>query len=68
MSVLNSEAFHEGIPEPLQIFDLPKTNCAVSDVLYEEIRPVSQVTDSSLRVLITIIIVFSAHKYFIDFF
>ena len=48
MSVLNSEAFHEGIPEPLQIFDLPKTNCAVSDVLYEEIRPVSQVTDSSL--------------------
>lgn len=47
MSVLNSEAFHEGIPEALQLFDLPKTQVAVSDVTYQEIRPSSQVTDGS---------------------
>lgn len=47
MSVLNNDAFHEGIPEALQLFDLPKTQVAVSDVMYQEIRPISQVTDGS---------------------
>ena len=47
MSVLSSDAFHEGIPEQLQLFDLPKTQVAVSDVVYQEIRPLSQVTDGS---------------------
>ena len=47
MSVLNSDAFHEGIPEALQLFNLPKTQVAVSDVIYQEIRPMSQVTDGS---------------------
>ena len=47
MSVLNSDAFHEGIPESLQLFDVPKTQVAVSDVIYQEIRPTSQVSDGS---------------------
>ena len=47
MSVLNSEAFHEVIQDPLQLFDLPKTQVAISDVIYHEIRPTSQVSDGS---------------------
>ena len=35
------------IPEALQLFDIPKTQVAVSDVIYKEIRPMSQVTDGS---------------------
>ena len=48
MSVLNSDAYHEGIPESLQLFDWPKTQVALSDVIYQEIRPSSQVSDGSL--------------------
>lgn len=44
MSMLNVESCHEGIPKPLALFDLPPTQVAISDVYYEEIRPVSQVT------------------------
>lgn len=47
MSVLNNEAFHEGIPMGLQLFDLPPTQVAVNNVIYQEIRPSSQVTDGS---------------------
>jgi hypothetical protein len=47
MSVLNSEAFHEGVPSGLQLFDLPPTQVAVNNVTYQEIRPSSQVTDGS---------------------
>lgn len=45
MSVLNSEAFHEGVPSGLQLFDLPPTQVGVNNVTYQEIRPSSQVTD-----------------------
>ena len=40
-------AFHESIAEGLQLFDLPKLQVAVSDIFYQEIRPMSQVTDGS---------------------
>ncbi|XP_053381864.1 uncharacterized protein F54H12.2-like [Mercenaria mercenaria] len=45
MSVFNPESFHEGLVSELALFDLPSTQTAVADVYYEEIRPISQVSD-----------------------
>jgi hypothetical protein len=47
MSVFNEESFHEGIPGELALFDLPPTQVAVSDVYFQEIRPISQVSEGS---------------------
>lgn len=45
MSVFNPESFHEGLVSELALFDLPSTQTSVTDVYYEEIRPISQVSD-----------------------
>ncbi len=47
MSKLNTENFHEGVPSELALFDLPPTQVGVTDVYYEEVRPISQVTGDS---------------------
>ena len=44
MSVFNEQDFKEGLVSELTLFDLPATQTSVSDVYYEEIRPLSQVT------------------------
>jgi hypothetical protein len=43
--MISAENFHEGIPKGLALFDLPPTQVAVNDTFYEEIRPISQITD-----------------------
>ncbi|XP_053383451.1 uncharacterized protein F54H12.2-like [Mercenaria mercenaria] len=45
MSVFNPESFHEGLVSELALFDLPSTQTGVTDIYYEEIRPISQVSD-----------------------
>lgn len=47
MSTLTNENFHEGMPSELALFDLPPTQVAVTDVYYEEVRPISQVSGDS---------------------
>lgn len=44
MSVFNEEEFKEGLVSELALFDLPPTQTSVSEVYYEEIRPLSQVS------------------------
>ena len=39
MSVLDSESFHEGIPEELILFDTKVTQTGVQDAYFAEIRP-----------------------------
>jgi len=47
MSVYDPDTFTEGLISELSLFDLPPTQTSVSDVFYEEIRPLSQVTGDS---------------------
>ena len=47
MSVFNEEKFKEGLVSELALFDLPSTQTSVTDVYYDEIRPLSQVSDDS---------------------
>ena len=47
MSVFNEDNFKEGLVSELALFDLPSTQTSVSDVYYDEIRPLSQVSDDS---------------------
>lgn len=47
MSVFNADNFHEGMPSELALFDLPPTQVAVSDIYYQEIRPLSQLSGDS---------------------
>lgn len=42
MSVFNEEQFKEGLVSELALFDLPATQTSVTDVYYDEIRPLSQ--------------------------
>ena len=44
MSVFNADNFHEGMPSELSLFDLPPTQVVVSDIYFQEIRPLSQVS------------------------
>ena len=46
MSVFKAE-FKEGLVSELSVFDLPSTQTSVTDVYYDEIRPLSQVSDDS---------------------
>jgi len=45
MLVFNSDAFHKGIPNTLQLLNLPPTQFAVNNVTYQESRPSLQVTE-----------------------
>ena len=47
MSVHDPDMFTEGLISELSLFDLPATQTSVTDVFYEEIRPLSQVTGDS---------------------
>lgn len=47
MSYFLQDGFSEGVPNELLLFDLPPTQVAVSDVHYQEIRPLSQVSDDT---------------------
>lgn len=47
MSVFNEEKFKEGLVSELALFDLPSTQTSVTDVYYDEIRPLSQVSSDS---------------------
>ena len=47
MSVINPNNFREGVPSELSIFDLPPTQVGVTNVYYEEVRPISQVSGDS---------------------
>lgn len=44
MSVFNEEQFREGLVSELALFDLPSTQTSVTDVYFEEIRPLSHVS------------------------
>ena len=44
MSVFNKEEFSEGMPSELSLFDLHPTQTAVSDIYFQEIRPLSQLS------------------------
>ena len=44
MSILNHESFHEALPSQLSLFDLPPTQVGVTDVFFQEIRPLSQIS------------------------
>ena len=47
MSVFNEAEFKEGLVSELSVFNLPNTQTSVTDVYYDEIRPLSQVSDDS---------------------
>lgn len=47
MSVFNVDNFHEGMPSEPALFDLPPTQVAVSDIYYQEVRPLSQLSGDS---------------------
>ena len=47
MSVFNEAEFKEGLVSELSVFDLPSTQISVTDGYYNEIRPLSQVSDVS---------------------
>lgn len=47
MSVFNVQNFHEGMPSELSLFELPPTQVAVSDIYFQEIRPLSQLSGDS---------------------
>ncbi|KAK3086425.1 hypothetical protein FSP39_018310 [Pinctada imbricata] len=47
MSVLSSENFREAMPSQLALFDIPPTQTAVENVYYQDIRPISQISDTS---------------------
>ena len=47
MSMQSKEAFREGVPKELELFELPSTQVAVTDIYFQEIRPLSAVTNDS---------------------
>ena len=47
MSYFTEDSFSEGVPNELLLFDLPPTQVAVNDVYFQEIRPLSQVSDDT---------------------
>ena len=47
MSVFNEAEFKKGLVSQLSVVDLPSTQTSVTDVYYDEICPLSQVSDDS---------------------
>lgn len=47
MSILSSESFREALPSQLSLFDLPPTQTAVENIYFQDVRPISQISDSS---------------------
>ena len=48
MPFFNAKSFHEGMPSEMAMFDFPPTQVAVSDIFYQEVRPLSQISGDSL--------------------
>lgn len=47
MSILSSESFREAMPSQLSLFDLPPAQTAVENIYFQDVRPISQISDSS---------------------
>ena len=47
MSVFNEEEFREGLVSELELFNLPGVQTSVNEIYYEEIRPLSAVSDDA---------------------
>lgn len=47
MSILSHETFREAMPSQLSLFDVPPTQTAVENIYFQDVRPISQITDSS---------------------
>ena len=47
MAYFTPESFVEGVPENLMLFDLPPTQVAVDNIYYQEVRPISQVSENT---------------------
>ena len=47
MSVLSAETFREAMPSQLSLFDMPPTQTAVENIYFQDVRPISQISDSS---------------------
>lgn len=47
MSILSPETFREAMPSQLSLFDTPPTQTAVENIYFQEVRPISQISDSS---------------------
>ncbi|XP_056003497.1 uncharacterized protein F54H12.2-like [Ostrea edulis] len=47
MSILSNEMFKEAMPSQLSLFDLPPTQTAVENIYFQDVRPISQISDSS---------------------
>ena len=47
MSYFSQDSFSEGVPDNLFLFDLPPTQVAVNDVYYQEVRPLSQISEET---------------------
>ena len=47
MSFFHAKSFYEGMPSELALFDLPPTQVAVSDIHYQEVHPISQISGDS---------------------
>lgn len=47
MSILSSESFREAMPSQLSLFDLPPTQTTVENIYFQDVRPISQISDSS---------------------
>lgn len=47
MSVLSNENFKEAMPSQLSLFDLPPTQTAVENIYFQDVRPISQISENS---------------------
>lgn len=47
MSVLSVETFREAMPSQLSLFDMPPTHTEEENVYFQDVRPISQISDSS---------------------
>ena len=47
MSIFNREEFKEGMPSEMSLFDLAHVQTVISDVYFQEIRPISQISGDS---------------------
>ena len=47
MAAINSDFFMEAQPSELSLFDLPPTQTAVEKIYYQQVLPISQLSDSS---------------------
>ena len=54
MAFLNKDFFTEAQPSELDVFTLPPTQTAVEKIHYQEVRPISQISNSTAPIEFTI--------------